>query len=471
MRYFPTIGLEVHAQLNTKSKIFCSCENSFGKEVNTTVCPICMGLPGTLPVLNGRVVELAIKAGISLNCTISKHSYLDRKNYFYPDLPKAYQISQDEIPLCLGGYIELENKKIRIKRIHIEEDAGKLIHNTNNTTTVDFNRCGVPLIEIVTEPDITSADEAIEFLKSLKLILEYTGVSDCKMQEGSLRCDVNISLSKEKGNLSATRCEIKNLNSFTAIKSAIEYEIKRQSELLASDNKIFQETLRWDGIAKKTIPMRSKETSHDYRYFPEPDLLPLEVSDDLIDAIKKSIPKLADARKNQYIKDYNLTKYDAEILTSSKDLSDFFEETVKLGANPKQSANWLMGDVLKVLNEKELSFDKIPFSPIAFKSLIDIIDDGTISLTAAKQVLVKMFETDEEPKAIVLDLGLSQLSDENEIKSIIDKVIKDNPQSVLDFHSGKDRAFGFLVGQAMKESRGKANPKIVNELLKKSLEK
>ena len=471
MRYFPTIGLEVHAELNTKSKIFCSCENSFGKEANTTVCPTCLGLPGTLPVLNSRVVELAIKAGLSLNCKINKNSHLDRKNYFYPDLPKAYQISQDEVPLCFGGYIEIENKKIRIKRIHIEEDAGKLIHNTNNTTTVDFNRCGVPLIEIVTEPDITSADEAVEFLKSLKLILEYTGVSDCKMQEGSLRCDVNISLSKEKDKIFGTRCEIKNLNSFTAINGAIEYEIKRQSELLDADNVIFQETLRWDSSIKKTIPMRTKETSHDYRYFPEPDLLPLEVSDKLIESVKKSIPKLADVRKNQYLKDYNLTEYDAEILTSSKELSDFFEKVVMLGANPKQSANWLMGDVLKLLNEKELSFDKIPFSPESFKSLIDIIGDGTISLTAAKQVLVKMFETDEEPKAIVLDLGLSQLSDENEIKSIIDKVILQNPQSVSDFHSGKDRAFGFLVGQAMKESHGKANPKIINELLKKSLEK
>lgn len=468
--YEAVIGLEIHCELKTKSKIFCHCENSFGKEPNSTVCPVCMGLPGALPVLNSKVIELALKAGLSLNCKINKQSHHDRKNYFYPDLPKSYQISQDKIPLCFGGYIELKDKKIRIARIHIEEDAGKLIHNRDNTTYVDFNRCGVPLIEIVTEPDISSSDEAIGFLKRLKSILEYSDVSDCKMQEGSLRADINISLRPSGSKIFGTRCEIKNLNSFSAISSAIEYEIKRQSQILNSGNKVIQQTLRWDENSKKTIPMRTKENSCDYRYFPEPDLLAIEVGDDLIENIKKTIPEFSDSRKSRYINDLNLSLKDAEILISDRSLSDFFDECVK-SADAKLVSNWLLGDVSKILNEKALSHNDIPFSTEHFLELLSLIEDGTISTSSAKRVLAKMFDTTDTPERIVFDLGLMQLSDEVKIRKIVDTVLKNNPETVCDFHSGKDHAFGFLVGQAMKESGGRANPKILNEILKEVLNK
>lgn len=468
--YEAVIGLEIHSELKTKSKIFCACENSFGKEPNSTVCPVCMGLPGALPVLNEKVVELALKAGLSLNCKINKQSFNDRKNYFYPDLPKSYQITQDKTPLCFGGYIELKDKKVRITRIHIEEDAGKLIHNHDGTSYVDFNRCGVPLIEIVTEPDIATSDEAIEFLKCLKSILEYADVSDCKMQEGSLRCDINISLRPSGSEIFGTRCEIKNLNSFSAISSSIEYEIKRQSEILDSGNEVLQQTLRWDENSKKTIPMRTKEDSHDYRFFPEPDLLPIEVSDELVERIKKTIPEFADSKKSRYISDFNLSLKDAEILTSDRNLSDFFDECVKT-TDAKLVANWLLCDVSKILNEKSLAYSDIPFTVEHFLELLSLIEDGVISTSSAKRVLAKMFDTTDNPKKIVSNLGMWQISDEEILQEIINKVLDDNPESVGDFHSGKDRAFGFLVGQAMKESSGRANPKMLNEILKEVLNK
>ena len=465
MMYEAVIGLEIHAELKTNTKIYCGCKNSFGAEPNTQVCPVCMGLPGALPVLNKKVVDLAIKAGLALSCSISKTSNQDRKNYFYPDLPKGYQISQNDFPLCSKGYIELNNKKINIKRIHIEEDAGKLIHKENNTTVIDFNRCGVPLIEIVTEPDIRSADEAVEFLGCLKEILEYLDVSDCKMQEGSLRCDINISLRPAGSNILGTRCEIKNLNSLSAVKSAIDYEIERQKALLVSGENVVQETRRWDDTFKKTISMRSKENYCDYRYFPEPDLLPITVDDNQIESIRKTIERLPKERRNQYINDYNMSQYDAEILTSKKALADFFESCVTLGAKPKNVANWLMGDVSRILNEKGLTFEDVPFPPNHLVKLIDMIDNGTISNNTAKTVLAHMFSDLKDPEKIVLELGILQISDKAEIATIVKKVILANPKPLEDYKNGNKRAFGFLMGQAMKMSGGKANPEILNNVL------
>lgn len=465
MMYEAVIGLEIHAELKTNTKIYCGCKNSFGAEPNTQVCPVCMGLPGALPVLNKKVVDLAIKAGLALSCSISKTSNQDRKNYFYPDLPKGYQISQSDLPLCSKGYIELDNKKINIKRIHIEEDAGKLIHKENNTTVIDFNRCGVPLIEIVTEPDIRSANEAVEFLGCLKEILEYLDVSDCKMQEGSLRCDINISLRPAGSNILGTRCEIKNLNSLSAVKSAIDYEIERQKALLVSGENVVQETRRWDDTFKKTISMRSKENYCDYRYFPEPDLLPITVDDNQIENIRKTIERLPKERRNQYINKYNMSQYDAEFLTFKKALADFFESCVTLGAKPKNVANWLMGDVSKILNEKGLTFEDVPFPPNHLVKLIDMIDNGTISNNTAKTVLAHMFSDLKDPEKIVLELGILQISGETEIATIVKKVLLANPKPLEDYKNGNKRAFGFLMGQAMKMSGGKANPEILNNIL------
>ncbi len=465
--YEAIIGLEIHAELKTDTKIYCGCKNSFGNEPNTQVCPVCMGLPGALPVLNKKVVDLAIKAGLALSCNIEKCSKQDRKNYFYPDLPKAYQISQNDTPLCTNGYIELKSKKINIKRIHIEEDAGKLIHNKNGTTTIDFNRCGVPLIEVVTEPDIRSSYEAIEFLEALKEILEYSEISDCKMQEGSLRCDVNVSLRPIGCDAFGTRCEIKNLNSFSAIGSAIDCEINRQSEILNSGKNVLQETRRWDDCLKQTVSMRNKEESCDYRYFPEPDLLPIKVSDEQIHAIKERMVVLPEKRRIKYINEYDLSEYDAKILTSKKTLSDFFESCIASGGKPKDCANWLMGDISKILKEKAL--DKIPFSPDCLVDLLALIDNGTISNSSAKIVLLNMFKSNDAPDVIIEKSGLAQISDIEKIKAIADSVILSNEKSVKDYKNGNKRAFGFLVGQAMKLSGGRANPKILNEVIKKAL--
>lgn len=467
--YEAVIGLEIHAELKTKSKIYCGCKNSFGAKPNTQVCPICMGLPGALPSLNKKVVDLAIKAGLALSCNILKKSKQDRKNYFYPDLPKAYQISQSDLPLCSKGYIELNDKKINIARIHIEEDAGKLIHNENNITTIDFNRCGVPLIEIVTEPDISSGSEAVAFLEALKEILEYEEISDCKMQEGSLRCDINVSLHSVGSDTLGTRCEIKNLNSFTAVKAAIDYEIERQSNILNSGKNVRQETRRWDEKSKTTVLMRSKEECSDYRYFPEPDLLPILITDEQIENIRATLTELPKERRNKYINCYKLSEYDAKILTSQKTLSNFFESCVALGSNPKNTANWLMGEVLKVLKENSLTFEKIPFSPDCFTEFLSLIDNGIISISAAKTVLSYMFKEPKNPKKIVTDLKLAQISDENEIRAIVDRVILNNTKSVEDYKNGNSRAFGFLIGEAMKLSGGRANPKILNDILTQAL--
>ncbi len=471
MKYVPVIGLEIHAELKTTSKIYCSCKNSFGQRPNTQVCPVCMGAPGALPSLNKKAVQLAIKAGLLLNCSISKESRMDRKNYFYPDLPKGYQITQNTTPLCFGGYIELNSKKININRIHIEDDAGKLIHTENGKSSVDFNRSGVPLIEIVTEPDITSADEAIEFLEALKRLLEYAEISDCKMQEGSFRCDVNVSLRFEDSKVPSARCEIKNLNSFTAVKSAIDYEIKRQAGAYNSGNNVLKETRRWAEDKKITVAMRSKEDTSDYMYFPEPDILPVIISDEEIEKIKSTLCELPASRKNRFIKDFNLSEYDADIITSKKSLADFFESCISCGADAKTTLNWLMGDVSKILKEKALTFDEIPFDANALASLIHLVKDEKISNSAAKIVLGKMFVSCATPEKIANDLLLLQISDEEQIKSIVVETIKENPKSYTDFKNGNKRAFAFLVGQAMKKSKGRANPKILNNVLSEILQK
>ena len=475
MKYETVIGLEVHAELATNTKIFCGCKNEFGGEPNTRCCPVCTGMPGTLPVLNKAVVDFAIKAGLATNCTITKYGKQDRKNYFYPDLPKAYQISQFDLPLCQNGYIDIEvdgeTRRIGITRIHIEEDAGKLIHDDyGNESMADYNRCGVPLIEIVSEPDMRSPEEARIYLETLKSILEYTEVSDCKMQEGSLRCDVNLSLRPVGQKEFGTRCEMKNVNSFRAAVRAMEYEQKRQAEVLDEGGVVEQETRRWDDVRGVSSPMRSKEDSQDYRYFPEPDLVPIVVSDEWVEEIRRTIPELPEQRKARYINEYSLPEYDAFILTSSKKMADFFDAAVSEGAKPKPVSNWLMGDISKILNDKELEPDDIPFTPAQLAKMIALIDKGTISNSAAKKVLDAMFAQPDDPEKLVEKLGLAQVSDEGAIQQMVSDVLAQNPQSIADYKAGKDKALGFLVGQVMRISKGKANPQIINKLLKDALD-
>jgi len=476
MDYEVVIGLEVHAELSTKTKIFCSCENKFGGDVNTHCCPICTGMPGVLPKLNEKVVEYAVKAGLATNCEIANFSKQDRKNYFYPDLPKAYQISQFDLPLCKNGYINIklndEYKRIGITRIHIEEDAGKLLHDEWETgSLVDYNRCGVPLIEIVSEPDMSSSDEAREYLESLKAILQFIGVSDCKMQEGSLRADVNISVKKKGQKELGTRTEMKNLNSFKSIIRAIEAESKRQINVIEDGEVIVQETRRWDDDKGFSYPMRSKEEAHDYRYFPEPDLVPIVLENNWIEELKKNLPELPREKKQRYIDSLKLPEYDAEIITSSKKLSDFFEEAIKETKNMKAVSNWIMGDIMKILNERNIEIDEIPFEAKKLAKLINLIDSGRISGTIAKKVFIIMFESLKDPEEIVKEQGLEVVSDKDAILLAIKKVIANSEQSVNDYKNGKVKAMGFLVGQIMKEMKGKANPQIINELLKNELEK
>ena len=468
--YEVIIGLEVHAELSTNTKIYCNCSTSFGADPNTHCCPICTGMPGTLPVLNEKVVEYAVKAGLATNCEISRFSKQDRKNYFYPDLPKAFQTSQYDLPLCLGGHIDINvdgNKKaIGITRIHIEEDAGKLIHDAyTGDTLVDMNRCAVPLIEIVSEPDIRSADEAIAYMQTLKSILEYLEVCDCKMQEGSLRCDVNLSVRPVGQKEFGTRTETKNLNSFKAIHNSIEFEIKRQIEVLENGGKIYQETRRFDDAKGIGYAMRSKEDAQDYRYFPEPDLAPIILSDEYINNIQNSLPEMPHIKKERYVKEFGLPEYDAEILTASKKTAYFFEKANAICNNPKAVSNWIMGDFARMLNEKEIEIDESKVTEENLACLITLIDKGTISSKIAKQVFEDMFETGENAKDIVEKKGLVQMSDEGAIKEIVQRIVDANPQSVADYKAGKDRAIGFMVGQIMKETKGKANPQIVNKLL------
>ena len=474
--YEVIIGLEVHAELSTKTKIFCSCPTTFGANPNTQVCPICMGMPGTLPVLNEKVVEYAVKAGLATNCEIARKSKNDRKNYFYPDLPKAYQISQYDKPLCEHGYVEIENKdgkkKIGLTRIHIEEDAGKLNHDEfGGGSLVDLNRAGVPLIEIVSEPDLRSAEEVDSYLKKLKSILEYIEVSDCKMQEGSFRADVNVSVRKKGDTKLGTRTEMKNMNSFRSITRAIEYEVDRQIDVLEDGGKIEQETLRWDEVSGKTFPMRDKEDAQDYRYFPDPDLVAINLSDEYIENIKNNLPELPESRKERYLKEYKLSEKDASIITSSKYLSDLFEGAIKECNNPKAVSNWIISDISRILNETEMDPIEIPFDSKQLGKLVILIDKGTISSSIGKKVLEELFENPKEPEEIIKEKGWIQISDEGAIKEVVMKVLEANPQSIADYKAGKDRALGFLVGQAMKETKGKANPKMLNEMFLEELKK
>ena len=474
--YEVIIGLEVHAELSTKTKIFCSCPTKFGAAPNTQTCPICMGMPGTLPVLNEKVVEYAVKAGLATNCEISRNSKNDRKNYFYPDLPKAYQISQYDRPLCEHGYVEIDTKegkkKIGLTRIHIEEDAGKLNHDEfAGGSLVDLNRAGVPLIEIVSEPDLRSSEEAEEYLRKLKSILEYIEVSDCKMQEGSFRADVNVSVRKKGDSKLGTRTEMKNMNSFRSITRGIEYEIDRQIDVIEDGGEVEQETLRWDDVSGKTFPMRDKEDAQDYRYFPDPDLVAIKLSEEYIENIKKSLPELPESRKERYLKEYELSEKDANIITASKYLSDLFEGAIKVCNNPKAVNNWIISDISRILNETEMEPIEIPFDSNQLGKLVILIDKGTISSSIGKKVLEELFENPRDPEEIIKEKGWIQISDEGAIKEVVLKVLEANPQSVADYKGGKDKALGFLVGQAMKETKGKANPKMLNEMFLEELKR
>lgn len=474
--YEVVMGLEVHAELSTKTKIFCSCPTEFGAAPNTHVCPICMAMPGTLPVLNEKVVEYAVKAGLATNCEISRNSKNDRKNYFYPDLPKAYQISQFDQPLCEHGYIEIETsqgkKKIGLTRIHIEEDAGKLNHDDlGGGSLVDLNRAGVPLIEIVSEPDLRTTEEVDAYLRKLKSILEYIEVSDCKMQEGSLRADVNVSIRKKGETKLGTRTEMKNMNSFRSITRAIEYEIDRQIDVVEDGGVIEQETLRWDEVSGKTFSMRDKEDAQDYRYFPDPDLVAIKLSEEYIENIKKGLPEMPESRKQRYLEEYKLPEKDAKIITSSKYLSDLFESASEICGNRKAVSNWIISDISRILNEKEMEPNEIPFTAEHLGHLVQLIEKGTISSSIGKKVIEELFENPKEPEEIVKEKGWIQISDEGAIKEVVTKIIEANPQSVADYKAGKDRAVGFLVGQAMKETKGKANPQMLNKMFLEELNK
>ncbi len=473
--YETVIGLEVHVELATKSKIFCSCTTQFGGDPNTHCCPVCTGMPGTLPVLNRQVVEYAMAAGLALNCTITRKCKFDRKNYFYPDLPKAYQISQLYLPICRDGSIEIEsgngNKIIHIHEIHMEEDAGKLIHDPwDDCTLVDYNRCGVPLIEIVSEPDMRSAEEAIAYLEKLRLILQYLGVSDCKMQEGSFRADINLSVRELGAPEFGTRTEMKNMNSFKAIARAIEGERKRQIELLEYGKPVIQETRRWDDNKDSSFAMRSKEDAMDYRYFPEPDLPPIEISEDWIQEIRGRQPELRDEKMLRYEREFEIPSYDAAIITGSKVLADLFEETVTLCRKPKEVANWLIVEAMRLRKEQEIDVEEIAFEPTHLAKLIEMVDGNKINRTVAKEVFEIIFKENVDPEQYVAKQGLSMVSDEGLLRSTISKVLETNPQSIADYRAGKTKAMGYLVGQTMKELKGKADPTAVNQIVKEVLD-
>lgn len=478
MKYEAVIGLEVHTELRTATKIFCSCRTSFGAEPNTNVCPVCLGLPGVLPVLNKKVLEFAVRTGLALNCEISRYSKFDRKNYYYPDLPKNFQTSQYDLPICEHGHldVEVDGKKttIRITRAHMEEDAGKLVHHGTSITDsdyslVDYNRTGTPLLEIVSEPDMRSAKEAVAYMEKLRAILQYCGVSDCKMEEGSLRCDANVSVRPVGQKELGTKTEIKNINSFRGVERAIEYEAMRQAELLEEGGTVVQETRTWDEKEGVTKSMRKKEEANDYRYFPEPDLVPFTVSEEYIEEIRKTLPELPDARKERYMESYGLTSYDADYLTNDKARADYFEAMVAAGADPKEAANWLMGDFAKKLSQSGLEMAAAPVTAAALADLLALIGKGTISGKIAKQVFSDMWETGKDAETIVKEKGLVQISDTGALEELADRIIAANPQSVADFKAGKKKAVGFLMGQIMKETKGKANPQVVNGILTKKL--
>lgn len=473
-QYETVIGLEVHVELATKTKIFCSCSTEFGGAPNTHTCPVCTGMPGSLPVLNRQVVEYALAVGLAVNCEINQYCRFDRKNYFYPDNPQNYQISQLYLPICHDGFVEIETaagkKKVGIHEIHMEEDAGKLIHDEwEDCSLVDYNRSGVPLIEIVSEPDMRSADEVIAYLEKLRLIIQYLGASDCKLQEGSMRADVNLSV-RETGALEfGTRTEMKNLNSFKAIARAIEGERKRQIELLEDGKKVVQETRRWDDNKESSRAMRSKEDAKDYRYFPDPDLPPVTISDAWIQELKDRQPELKTEKMERYQEEYGLSAYDADIITGAKHMADIFEATVSLCGKPKEAANWLMVEAMRLLKEEALEPEAIRFSPENLAKLIVLVDNGTINRTVAKEVFEKIFAEDVDPEAYVEENGLKVVNDEGALRAVIREVIAANPQSVTDYHNGKERARGFLVGQTMRAMKGKADPAMVNKVLEELL--
>jgi aspartyl-tRNA(Asn)/glutamyl-tRNA(Gln) amidotransferase subunit B len=474
MRYEAVIGLEVHAQLLTESKIFCGCAVRFGEEPNSQSCPICSGLPGVLPVLNRRVVELAIKAGLATHCAIAPYARFARKNYFYPDLPKGYQISMYELPLCEKGYLEIavngEVRRIGLTRIHMEEDAGKNLHEgLGEASHVDLNRAGVPLLEIVGDPDLRSPDEAVAYLKKLREILIYTGVSDADMEKGNFRCDANVSLRPAGESRFGTKAEVKNMNSFRFVKRALEHEIERQERLLSQGKRVIQETRLFDPKEGVTASMRSKEEAHDYRYFPEPDLVPLQVDPAWIEEIRKSLPELPEAKRERFIREYGIPQYDAIVLTGSRGLADFFEQTVRVGASPKAASNWMMGDLLRELKAEGKEIEDSALRPDQLARMLRMIEEGTISGKIAKSVFEEVYRTGKDPDEIVREKGLVQLSDEAALVRIIEEVISANPKELEGYRAGKEKLFGFFVGQVMKASGGKANPAKVNELLKKSL--
>lgn len=492
--YETVIGLEVHVELATKTKIFCGCSTAFGGAPNTHTCPVCTGMPGSLPVLNKQVVEYAIAVGLATNCSITQHCKFDRKNYFYPDNPQNYQISQLYLPICRNGYVEIGTadddltpekhggqaddiqdghvtyKRIGIHEIHMEEDAGKLIHDDwEGSSLVDYNRSGVPLIEIVSEPDMRNADEVIAYLEKLRTTIQYLGASDCKLQEGSMRADVNISVREMGAAEFGTRTEMKNLNSFHAIRHAIEGERARQIDLIESGEKVVQETRRWDDQKGMSYAMRSKEDAQDYRYFPDPDLVPVYISDEWIEKVRANQPELREAKMKRYRETFGIPDYDIRIITDSKHMADLFEETVALGAQPKKVSNWLMVETLRILKEREMDAEDIVFSPEHLTALISLVDQKAITTTVAKEVFEVMFAEDVDPLAYVEEKELKTVNDEGELRRTVEQVIADNPQSVADYRNGKEKAMGFLVGQTMKVMKGKADPGSVNKLLKELL--
>lgn len=473
-QYETVIGLEVHVELATKTKIFCSCSTEFGGKANTHTCPVCTGMPGALPVLNRQVVEYAMAAGLATNCKITQRCKFDRKNYFYPDNPQNYQISQLYLPIARDGYVEIETggqkKKVRIHEMHMEEDAGKLVHDEwEDCSLVDYNRSGVPLIEIVSEPDMRSAEEVIAYLEKLRTILQYLGVSDCKLQEGSMRADVNLSVREAGSTEFGTRTEMKNLNSFKAISRAIEGERMRQIELLEEGKPVVQETRRWDDNKEYSYPMRSKEDAQDYRYFPEPDLAPIIISDEWIAEVKAKEPEFQTEKISRYQEEYKLPRYDAEIITNSKKMADLFEKAAELCGQPKKVSNWLMGETMRLLNENNRESEDIPFSPENLAKLVNLTEAGTINSSVAKEVFEKVFAEDVDPEQYVEEHGLKTVNDEGALREVIEKVIAGNPQAVADYKGGKVKALGSLVGQTMKAMKGKADPAMVNEMLKQCM--
>ena len=475
-QYETVIGLEVHVELATKTKIFCGCSTAFGGAPNTHTCPVCTGMPGSLPVLNKQVVEYAMAVGLALNCDINQYCKFDRKNYFYPDNPHNYQISQSYLPICINGHVEIETaggkKNVGIHEIHMEEDAGKLVHDDwADCSLVDYNRSGVPLIEIVSEPDMRSADEVIAYLEKLRMTIQYLGASDCKLNEGSMRADVNLSVREVGASEFGTRTEMKNLNSFKAIARAIEGERARQIELLEDGKKVVQETRRWDDNKEYSYAMRSKEDAQDYRYFPDPDLTPIVISDEWIQKIKDSEPEFQEQKAARYEKEFDIPAYDISILTASKKMADLFEQTVSLGANPKKASNWLMGETMRLLKEKEMEPEDITFAPENLAKLIALADKGTINSTVAKEVFEVVFTENTDPEQYVKEHGLGTVSDEGALRETIEKIVEENPQSVADYQAGKKKAIGFLVGQTMKAMQGKANPGMVNQILTEILDR